>query len=1007
MPPFDLTRSLREVASRNPGRTEADIQATIRDILIFGGFDLRDEAVRLESPAENRRRLDVAVGALIIECKRDIRSAGQLSDAEDQLDQYLEAKAGNYVGVLTDGVIWRLYRHVDGILSFVDDLVLVPTRIEERIFRWWLGAILATEERVTPTAPAIEQRLGARSPSFLLLSAELRDCWRAVSTYPAVRLKRELWAKLLRSALGSQFENTDDLFIEHTYLVLLANLISHAVLGFDLNAARNSPKTLLSGRLFEQAGLLGVGQAGFFDWVLESPTGGDVVVGVARRVTSFDWTAVDHDVFKALYQSVIAPEVRHRLGEYYTPDWLAERVVQETVHDPLHQRVMDPACGSGTFVFHAVRRYLNSASADQIPLPLALAGVTEAVFGVDLHPVAVALAQATYLLAIGPQRLAARDRTLSVPVYLGDSMRWEAVDESVFSPAGDVVLRTTDERDLFGSELRFPAAAVADVGRFDDLVSELTTRAGDREPGQPRRRIAGILTRLQVPDDDRKVVQATYEVLCDLYDQGRNHIWGFYVRNQSRPTWLARPENRADVLVGNPPWLAFRFMSEPLQVIFQRRARERQLWAGGGRGRTTQQDLSAFFVVRSIELYLKVGGRFGFVMPRAVLSRQTYGGFRAGAYPSSTELCWASFGRAWDLDQVEPHPFPVPAAVVFGARSTAPKPLAAEVLAWSGRAPAHGTDGGSLVSAKGRVIAVDGDEAGSSYKKRFRNGAILAPRMLVMVEEPAATVVGVGQLRRAIRSRKTTLDKLPWRDVAPLEGAVESQFVRPVYFGESIAPFRVLGGLEAVLPHDGSQLLGGDDDRLDRYPGLAAWWRAAEAVWLEYRSSEKRTLLDQLDYMHQLTAQFPAHSRRVVYTKAGSTLAAATVSDPRVVIDCSLYWASVESVEEARYLTAVLNSRVLTELVHPYQAVGAFGPRHFDKYVWQMPIPRFDPNRLEHKHLSDLAAKAEGVAAQVGLARRTRFQAARRAIRIELDKAGIASQLDAAVTKLIAERHDE
>jgi N-6 DNA Methylase len=184
-----------------------------------------------------------------------------------------------------------------------------------------------------------------------------------------VRLKRELWAKLLYSALGSQFEDSDELFVEHTYLVLLANLIGHAVVGFDLNAARHEPGVLISGQLFERSGLLGVGQAGFFDWVLDTADGGEVVSDIARRVASFRWAEVDHDVLKALYQSVIAPEVRHRLGEYYTPDWLARRMVDQVIDDPLHQRVLDPACGSGTFLFHAVRRQLDAAAAAGIAVP--------------------------------------------------------------------------------------------------------------------------------------------------------------------------------------------------------------------------------------------------------------------------------------------------------------------------------------------------------------------------------------------------------------------------------------------------------------------------------------------------------------------------------------------------------------------------------------------------------------------------------------------------------------
>ena len=54
-------------------------------------------------------------------------------------------------------------------------------------------------------------------------------------------------------------------------------------------------------------------------------------------------------------------EQRHELGECYTPDWLAWRICQQTIDKPLEKRVLDAACGSGTFLFHAVRRLLVAA----------------------------------------------------------------------------------------------------------------------------------------------------------------------------------------------------------------------------------------------------------------------------------------------------------------------------------------------------------------------------------------------------------------------------------------------------------------------------------------------------------------------------------------------------------------------------------------------------------------------------------------------------------------------
>lgn len=73
--------------------------------------------------------------------------------------------------------------------------------------------------------------------------------------------------------------------------------------------------------------------------------------------------------------------------------------------EPLTTRVLDPACGSGTFLFHAVRAYIHAGEQQGQALPDLLEGVTRHVLGMDLHPVAVTLARVTYLLAIGRERL--------------------------------------------------------------------------------------------------------------------------------------------------------------------------------------------------------------------------------------------------------------------------------------------------------------------------------------------------------------------------------------------------------------------------------------------------------------------------------------------------------------------------------------------------------------------------------------------------------------------------
>ena|SRR5881409_1714005 len=94
------------------------------------------------------------------------------------------------------------------------------------------------------------------------------------------------------------------------------------------------------------------------------------------------------------------------------------------------------------------------------------------------------------------------------------------------------------------------------------------------------------------------------------------------------------------------------------------------------------------------------------------------------------------------------------------------------------------------------------------------------------------------------------------------------------------------------------RLLDGSEGRIDAFPGLASWVRGTEGIWEAHRSSDRLSLVKQLDYMRKLTRQLPPSPIRVVYGKAGMHVAAGIVSDPRAIIDHKLYWASVSGHEK-------------------------------------------------------------------------------------------------------------
>lgn len=1015
-----VTNLLDRIRRRDPKRPEAELQAQIYQLLTMGVLNLGvDDVAKLEVPTGDgtRRRLDIEVGNCCIEVKRDLRVGSVLESARDQLAGYVKHQAESYghryVGILTDGATWHLFRLVADELCQVS--TLDATRAEPDHVLVWLESVLATTQHIRPTPDAIRDRLGAESPGHQLDHASLADLYERNKTVPEVAVKRDLWSKLLRTAFGSAFEDDSALFVDHTLLVLTAEAIAHAVVGFDLVADQLTAADITRGSRFRDAQIFGVVEEDFFDWVLQTDGGAEFVLDLVRRVARFDWsTTMQHDVLKSLYTSVIAQETRESLGEYYTPDWLAERMVREVYTDPINQRLLEPSTGSGTFLIHAVRAHLEAAESAGMNAGDAIQSATSKVIGMDVHPVAVALARVSYLIAIGRDRLQDQTRgPISVPVYLGDSIQWEqhtdllaGTNNITISTAGDDLVSGGGA--LFGDDLQFPFSVLDDANRFDRLVSEMADAAVDdsKASHKPSTVMKPIMNRAKiVSDDDRELLIVTFDTMRRLHQSGRNHIWGYYVRNLIRPLWLTRPSNNVDVLVGNPPWLRYSKMTSAMQERYKYLAKARNLLKGGLGA--SARDLSTLFAARAVELYLKEGGRFAFVMPHGILTRKPHIGFRSGDWSSKGVSLTVAFEDSWDLDDVTTG-FPMTSCVIHGRLEQTPRPISTSVLAWHGKLGSqHDRPWDSLqdqISTSNATVATTNDAPGSAtspYRERFRQGAILVPRYLLLVDESSTPgPLGAGAGRVKVSSRRSAQEKPPWKHNPSLSGTVEASAVRDVHLGETIAPYRPLAPRRGVIPVLNDRIM--SPAEIDENEGLSKWWSDVEAAWEAGRKpSEKLPLLERFDYHAQLSSQLPLAVHRVVYSKSGNRLAAARLSSSDALIDHKLYWATVDSQDEARYLVGILNSAALLARVSPLQAKGLFGPRDFDKYVFSVPFPEFDRHVDEHFMLARAVENAEEIAAAIHISKSQKFTEARNLVRSALTKSGVARDIEDAARQVL------
>ena len=806
-----------------------------------------------------------------------------------------------------------------------------------------------------------------------------------------------MWYDLLRTALGeiaystegvddsvrpviSEFgddnEEMDDLFVRHTYLGAVIGMVVQASFGIDIRRlAETDPSDLLQGReLYRATGLQGVLESDFFAWPIEVDDNA-LLQTLARRVSRFFWTDVPPDTAAMLYETVISPGERRQLGEYYTPAWLARVMVRELVDDPLNQLVLDPACGSGTFVTEAVAHFIAAAGATNWEPREVLNRLREAVTGIDVHPVAVHLARAAWILAALPAINAAAtagyDASLSIPVYLGDALQLRFRTGDMFAE-NEITIQTSDDEN---TELVFPVSLVERAEDFDALMGDISAQIeqGD-DPFL-------ALDDNHVNDPaERQTIGETIRTMQRLHDRGRDHIWAYYTRNMVRPVALSRA--RVDVVLGNPPWINYNQTADILRAELQNLSRNRYgIWAGGRYA--TQKDVAGLFFSRSVDLYLKDEGVIGFVMPHSALQAGQYskwrggGRWRSGRSGSSVQVDF-TLKRPWDLEQLEPNNFfPIPASVVFARKcplDSSGKPLGDSLERWLEKT---GTEN---ISGEPVSLIDTGVGGGSPYAGLSKNGATIFPRVLFFVNETENTAIVQAAPTVTVNPRRGNQDKTPWKDLdlTSITGqTIEARHLFDVYLGETIAPYVTLAPLKALLP-----LKRGDPAILadDNGPGgirlgslerrMRERWQTVSGLWEDNKAPVNRlNLLGQLDYLHKLSSQlewqrnFDDGQVRVVYSKSGEPTAA-ILHDNTALVENVLFWIPCRDIDEANYLLAIINSAALRDAVTPLMTKGLFGARDLHKRLWRLPVPRFDPDQGLHAAVADAGAAAVGGAAE-------------------------------------------
>ncbi len=721
---------------------------------------------------------------------------------------------------------------------------------------------------------AIFGRMSEQYQKIISLLSELWDDY--TSQYASIFND---WFNLLEDTNGYQ-NRTKKLFLQHTYLGILCYLLAKAFTAYSSTQA-----SVLLEQLF-----LTHPHSWLIELSRQDKRALSVIQALDSYINSFDLHKFSFDVLKWLYEDLVSPATRHDLGEYYTPDWLVEWMLNDigTLENLKNKVFLDPSCGSGTFIFHLIRYKLNNGES-----PIR---IFNHVIGFDIHPLAVLVCRVNYLLAFG-----------------------ERIKELDFS-------------------------------------------------------------RVQLPIYQLNVIHPKKQ---------EKEIFSLYCE-------------KIDFVIGNPPWVVLRSIpSKNYQDHIKKLVKQLNFLIKPQL--ITQIDISALFLVLCAKYFLKPHGKIYFVLPHSLFDGDHYHAIRIQQTRPSIKIL-----KIVDLKEVNPL-FTIPACLFLGKKSyhhnyndisgiTDLNPIFSEKLIVNlpkrdislEEALLHinvipqrlyvNTFGVQSSRLSNAPIKLKSYHQRSYYYPYFRQGASIVPMAFYFVD--------VGKYKKVretyLINVKTTQQrkfKKPW-DTIKLNAPIEAEFLYAIISSSELKPFSIRLPLPlAVLPlikkEKHFQIITAAEASKFGYPFLSKWLSQCEVLW---KSHKKETIHDSiyewLDYQGKLTSH-PINPRYlVVYNASGKRCYAAVVNVESIIDHMSrtyqlpkklngiisytkCYYYSTSNKDEAYYLSAILNSNFLNQLVMPLTS-----QRDLHKKPLEIAIPRFDSSDLNHRTLSNLGKKCETVIEQ-------------------------------------------
>jgi type I restriction-modification system DNA methylase subunit len=1006
-------------------KTEEDLRIGFEKILeplLTGvGIETKPRYERLGQEAKTiyRGRPDAVHGQVIIEYEhpRAFSSNRAVLNAHEQLVDYISAEArsaapSRIIGVGFDGESIFFIKYLgkgNGLIKKEAFVQQGPYPFDVEAARTLLTYLRALA-KLPLTAENLADRFGPKSkiaPMVVSAFADALEHWGS----ERVRVFFEEWKRLFGIVYGEQFSahqkeeasilsqlykvgrETDFqklLFSIHTYFALLMKFITAELLtlketafgsSFSHRLTHGSKEELKAqlidieeGGIYTKQGITNFLEGDFFRWYLDafSMRLEEAIREIARALSEFEPATISidpestRDLLKKLYQYLVPQEVRHNLGEYYTPDWLAELVLNEVDYDGnTLKRVLDPACGSGTFLVLAIQRAKEYGRVHKEP-PLETAKrIIANIWGFDLNPLAVIASRTNYLFALGD--LVHELPSLEIPIYLADSVLWpERSGQMTLNFAGGDHAKVQTSI----GEFHVPAIWIKDKGflmsRAAPLVEEMVKHNYTISEAMERFKIEGLTF-----PPHQKIVINFYKEIVELENQGKNGIWARFLKNAFAPMIAGK----FDFIIGNPPWIRWDYLSQEyrkatLQLwknygLFSLKGFEMQL--GGGK-----KDFSMLCAYAASDYYLKKDGKLGFLITQEVFKSKGAGeGFRRFRLGDKEPL---KVLKAHDLVTVQPFEGAAnkTAAIIFkkGQKTEYPvsytlwarkkgigkiatdftlqealpllhkkkllaQPIGSNVGAWQ-----------TITKEQGKLALIEGK---NFYKAIL--GANPNPYGIFWLEVKQVLSNGNLIIRNLTEKGKLKIPRV--------EETIEQDLVHPAIRGSDIERWGYKQEIFLLMVQDPKTRTPFTQSIMkQKWPRTFGYLVRFKNILLTRSSKTIRRLAETTEFYAMFGIETKTLSRYKVVWKAMSNDIYATVissfkTPMGYKIGIPLHTTSFFATDieaEAHYLCAIINSTPVREFISSYSSAGrGFGAPSVMNHVG---IPKFDPPKELHKKLS-------------------------------------------------------